>query len=125
MSCVGDVMLIERLLGLGLQVGIFNCETRRKTNGAKQLGVISRRAAVGGSVPTDPEEGDFVAFVGLVPVKVQRSSFRDGGIGEGDLLKPSGLNDGCAVVVRDPRMCWAKRQWETQKVHRPPPPSTA
>ncbi len=69
-----------------------------KTQGATQLGVISRRAMMTGSYPGSDAEQEFdtVAYCGRVPVKV---------IGEaraGDYLVPSGKEDGTAVAKSGP-----------------------
>ena len=75
-------------------------EISRETNGAFMLGVISRQAVVDGSLPTAGmrEQFDTVAYMGIVPVKVRRDGCPHGPC-DGDLLVPSGRNDGTAVVV--------------------------
>ncbi len=68
------------------------------TNGAKQLGIISRKAIVQGSEPKAVGQAssgrcwDTVAYCGRVPVKVI------GSVRAGDILVPSGLGDGTAVA---------------------------
>jgi hypothetical protein len=68
------------------------------TGGAKQLGIISRKAVVQGSEPKTTGESnihcswDTVAYCGRVPVKLIGSARA------GDILVPSGYNDGTAVV---------------------------
>jgi hypothetical protein len=83
----------------------------RRTAGATMLGVISRKAVVEGSAPPAHERGgyDTVAYCGVVPVRVQRThaggstacecdfSFSTSGPAVGDVLVPSGNNDGVAV----------------------------
>jgi hypothetical protein len=68
----------------------------RDTGSARQLGVISRRAIVEGSMPDSKyprSDFDTIAYCGRVPVKVI------GSVRAGDLLAPSGGNDGTAVAV--------------------------
>eukprot|EP01043_Picozoa_sp_COSAG02_P048254 COSAG02_NODE_4723_length_5050_cov_2.928701_1_plen_801_part_00 len=68
----------------------------RDTQNARQLGVISRRAIVEGSLPDSKcprSDFDTIAYCGRVPVKVI------GSVRAGDLLVPSGGNDGTAVAV--------------------------
>lgn len=68
------------------------------TNGAKQLGIISRKAVVEGSKPKIAGESnsrcswDTVAYCGRVPVKLI------GPARAGDILVPSGREDGTAVT---------------------------
>lgn len=81
----------------------------RRTTGAAMLGVISRKAVVEGSTPAAHERAqyDTVAYCGVVPVRVRRfapasarcdcGAFTDG-VAVGDVLIPSGRNDGVAVV---------------------------
>lgn len=79
----------------------------RRTNGAHLVGVVSRKAVVEGSAPPATERGEFdtVAYVGVVPVKVARRQVSGGdctsrtGPRAGDLLLPSGRNDGTAIVA--------------------------
>lgn len=74
-------------------------EISRKTVGAYMIGVISRRAVVQGSAPPENEQHgyDTVAYTGLVPVKVLRTN--DSAAPKmGDVLVPSGLEDGSAVL---------------------------
>lgn len=80
-------------------VGLVDGEITRSTIGAAMLGIISRKAVVEGSHPGfDDEESasryDTVAYCGRVPVKLR------GNAKSGDLVVPSGLNDGTAVAVR-------------------------
>eukprot|EP01043_Picozoa_sp_COSAG02_P085654 COSAG02_NODE_23262_length_724_cov_1.337600_1_plen_240_part_11 len=67
----------------------------RETQGARQLGIISRQMAVAGSVPATVEEqarGDTVAYTGRVMLKVR------GKCSAGDHLAPSSLQDGTAIA---------------------------
>jgi hypothetical protein len=73
-----------------------HCLTRR-TKGMASLGIISRRAAVAGSMPRreDVHLYDTVAYTGRVPVKIRgRASVK-----AGQALGPSGYEDGTATVV--------------------------
>lgn len=79
----------------------------RRTNGARMLGVVSRKAIVEGSAPLGAERADFdvVAYVGVVPVKVLRRTTdlcdrpSQTGPRAGDVLIPSGRNDGTAICA--------------------------
>ena len=84
--------------------------SRRTTAaGCRMFGVVSRKAVVEGSAPPQAERGDYdtIAYTGVVPVKVLRpiggSSDSTGvlmaGPAGGDILVPSGRDDGTAVVV--------------------------
>jgi hypothetical protein len=88
-----------------------NGSISRKTAGATMVGVISRKAVVEGSAPAAHErmEYDTVAYCGVVPVKVRRSKPSGGlaacecelymqGPQVGNLLVPSGCNDGVAIL---------------------------
>ena len=87
----------------------------RRTKGARQLGVITRRAIIKGSRPSagkDLSQFDTVAHVGIVPVKVRSMSTTLSWRGSrselptGSHVAPSGLEDGTGVVVRGfPRQC--------------------
>ena len=92
-------------------VGFHAGEISRKTKGAAMLGIVSRSAVVEGSLPRQDERHlfDTVAHIGVVPAKVIRPPLTTGcetnacalqsGPRAGDLLVPSGRNDGTAVVV--------------------------
>ena len=70
------------------------------------LGVISHRAAIGGSYPRDSDagEGDTVAYCGRVPVKLIGSARA------GNTVVPSGRGDGTAIAVGScGALCWRAR----------------
>jgi hypothetical protein len=90
----------------------------RRTKGARMLGVVSRRAVVEGSAPPKAERDDYdtVAYTGIVPIKVRRPAHPRSArpLGEtqtqmqlgqnfaletGDVVVPSGRNDGTAVLL--------------------------
>ncbi len=79
-------------------VGVHAAGLSRVTAGASVVGVISHQAIVKGGMPTDGGENnagyESVAYVGRLPMRVQ------GAVRTGDVLIPSGLNDGVAVVTR-------------------------
>ena len=89
-------------------VGFRRGRITRKTGGCGMLGIVSRKAVVEGSAPPEPVRHlyDTVAHCGVVPVKL---SLR-GKIGDlkcecpapraGQLLTPSGRNDGTAALVQ-------------------------
>jgi hypothetical protein len=102
----------------------------RRTAGARMLGVISRSAVVEGSAPPQGDRAsyDTVAYAGVVPVRTVRG--QEGGrkrataacetspcvssmlgVRAGDVLIPSGRNDGLAVVV--PAASGGSKQWST------------
>jgi hypothetical protein len=103
-------------------------EISRRTKGAKMLGVISRRAVVEGSAPPRAERElyDTVAYTGVVPVRTVKGRAEgsrgaecerpcdDCGAGllrAGDVLVPSGRNDGLAVAVA--AALGGTKQWTT------------
>ena len=72
-------------------IGFGHDGLSRHTRGCKQLGIITAQAAVAGSTPADPSQvalGDYVAFTGIVAVKVR------GPVRRNDFIVPSGLQDG-------------------------------
>ena len=78
----------------------------RRTNRCEMLGIVSRKAVVEGSAPPEPERHlyDTVAHCGVVPVKLSLS--QRGQLAcecpaprLGQLLTPSGLHDGTAILV--------------------------
>eukprot|EP01043_Picozoa_sp_COSAG02_P053103 COSAG02_NODE_5819_length_4016_cov_1.859586_1_plen_566_part_00 len=88
-------------------VGFCRGRITRKTTGCAMLGIVSRKAVVEGSAPPPSERHlyDTVAHCGVVPVKLSVRSHRSGMKCEcptphaGQLLTPSGLHDGTAVLV--------------------------
>jgi hypothetical protein len=101
----------------------------RRTTGARMLGIISRSAVVEGSAPLQGDRAsyDTVAYAGLVPVRTVKGQERGRkgaaaaceaspcvsmlGVRAGDILIPSGRNDGLAVAV--PAASGGSRQWST------------
>lgn len=86
-------------------VGFRRGRISRKTHNCGMLGVVSRKAVVEGSAPPEGERHlyDTVAYSGVVPVKLSR---RKAELGcdcptpqTGQLLAPSGRNDGTAILV--------------------------
>lgn len=88
-------------------VGFSRGRITRKTTGCAMLGIVSRKAVVEGSAPPPSERHlyDTVAHCGVVPVKLSLRSRQSGMKCEcptpqaGQLLTPSGLHDGTAVLV--------------------------
>lgn len=74
-------------------VGFGHAGLTRNTTGMRQLGIISRQAIVVGSVPTDSNLSDTVAYIGKVPVKLRGSARKD------DFLVPSGREDGTVIAA--------------------------
>ena len=76
-------------------VGVFEGKVTRRTAGASQCMAVSTRPIVLGNNPGNQHEDDYarIAFIGQVDVKVR------GEVDAGDLLIPSGLEDGTAVAV--------------------------
>eukprot|EP01043_Picozoa_sp_COSAG02_P000593 COSAG02_NODE_11_length_58539_cov_103.119473_12_plen_1074_part_00 len=77
----------------------------RKTRGAPMVGIITRQAVVEGSAPAQAERHNFetVAYSGVVPVRLARDSHdtrskRSPTVHPGQLLSPSGNDDGLAVL---------------------------
>jgi hypothetical protein len=84
----------ERPFEEGDVVGFGSQGLTRRTVGIRQLGVITRRAVVEGSLPLPAQKADFdtVAYCGRIPVKLR------GGCKQHDFITPSGLEDGTAVA---------------------------
>jgi len=79
----------------GEVVGLFGGHVSRRTRGADRAMVVSTHPVVAGGRP-HPEEASRharVAFLGQVPVRVR------GPVSAGDLLVPSGREDGTAVAI--------------------------
>ena len=76
-------------------VGVFDGKITRRTAGARQIMVITDRAAVLGNAPIGEETAglEAVSFIGQVRVRVS------GPVTEGDYLVASGNDDGTAVAV--------------------------
>eukprot|EP01047_Picozoa_sp_COSAG01_P071576 COSAG01_NODE_11148_length_1995_cov_18.404850_1_plen_628_part_01 len=79
----------------GAVVGFFGEKVSLQTDGAIMFGIISKRAAVVGSVSSSKSkaEGGCVAYAGKVPVRAF------GPVCAGQALVPSGRQDGCARAV--------------------------
>lgn len=83
-------------LAPGEVVGLYDGRVSRRTRNAERVMVVSTRPIVVGGLP-EPEEASRyakVALLGQVPVKVK------GAVAAGDLLVPSGDEDGTAVAAR-------------------------
>jgi hypothetical protein len=88
-------------------VGFRRGRIGRKTRGCDILGVVSRKAVVEGSAPPMAERHlyDSVAYCGIVPVKLSAQRTAADLACDcpaplaGQLLTPSGCNDGTAVLV--------------------------
>jgi hypothetical protein len=81
-------------------VGVFDGQVTRSTHGAGHVLVVSSRPIVLGNDPGEGNEDAYekVAFLGQVEVKVR------GRVAAGDLLVPSGLEDGSAIAVAPERI---------------------
>ena len=95
----------ESSLSEGDVVGFHRGRISRNTRHCSMLGIVSRKAVVEGSAPPAHERHRYetVAYQGVVPVKV--SNEQSSQLCEcpapraGQLLVPSGKNDGTALVV--------------------------
>eukprot|EP01043_Picozoa_sp_COSAG02_P013066 COSAG02_NODE_516_length_20804_cov_162.717460_15_plen_953_part_00 len=100
-SAAGDFAEWHRALNLaelpyieGSVVGLFGGKISLKTVDADMVAVVSRRALCVGSFPGPDKavEGDIVAYLGQVPVRVR------GQVVSGDTLVPSARHDGTAIA---------------------------
>jgi hypothetical protein len=93
---------VSEVLQPGDVIGVFAGKVTRQTEGADQIMVVSTAPIVVGNHTAldgeEPEGFSRVAFVGQTPVKVR------GVVHQGDLLIPSGLNDGTAIAVEPTRV---------------------
>ncbi len=82
-------------IGPGDVVGVVGGKVSRRTHTAQQVFVITNQAIVLGNAPPENERRFFesVAMVGQVKTKVR------GSVKDGDVLIPSGLNDGVAIPI--------------------------
>ena len=86
-------------------VGFHRGRISRVTKRCEMLGIVSRKAVVEGSAPPVAQRSlwDTVAYCGVVPVKLSRSSTNLGSLCNvqlgGQLVTPSGRNDGTAVIA--------------------------
>lgn len=89
-------------------VGFHRGRISRMTIRCEMLGIVSRRAVVEGSAPPASERSfwDTVAYCGVVPVKLISSGTNLGTLCDvqlgGQLVTPSGRNDGTAVIASGP-----------------------
>lgn len=76
-------------------VGVFAGKITRKTEGADQVMAISFKPIVLGNMPPEGHKHLYekVAFLGQTLIKIR------GPFAKGDLILPSGLNDGTAIAV--------------------------
>ena len=87
--------LADEPLEAGDVVGVVGGMVTRRTQDAHHVSVITARAAVLGNAPLKHQASAFgrVAMIGQVAVKVR------GSVRAGDLIVPSGMDDGTAVAV--------------------------
>jgi hypothetical protein len=85
----------EEMIEPGDLVGVFDGRVTRATRGADQVLAVSSGPIVLGNDPGDEEAGAYekVAFLGQVRMRVH------GPVTAGDLIVPSGLEDGTAIAV--------------------------
>lgn len=102
---------LERLdptekLGVADVVGVYAGKVTKNTEGASHVMVISFKPIVLGNMPDKDRQGLYekVAFLGQTAVKI-RGTFR-----KGDLILPSGRQDGTAIAVAPDRI--VPDQWE-------------
>ncbi len=108
-------------------VGVFGGEISHDVEGADTLLVVSTNPCLVGNnldAETDSREGHkVIAFLGQVPVRMR------GAVRAGDLILPSGLNDGTAIAVSPTDLkvaqigdvigrAWASARPENGEVHR-------
>jgi Collagen triple helix repeat (20 copies) len=86
-------------------VGVFAGRITKNTEGASQVMVISYKPVILGNMPPDGHKHLFekVAFLGQTMVKIR------GPFAKGDLILPSGLNDGTAIAIAPENM--SPSQW--------------
>jgi hypothetical protein len=85
----------EEVIEPGDLVGVFAGRVTRATRGADQVLAVSSGPIVLGNDPGDEEAGAYekVAFLGQVQARVR------GPVAAGDLIVPSGLEDGTGIAV--------------------------
>lgn len=83
------------LLQPGDVVGLFGGQVTRRTDGAEQLLVVGQNPIVAAGAPDEDQREGYVmvALAGLTPVRVR------GPVQSGDLIVPSGKQDGAGVAV--------------------------
>lgn len=106
-------------------VGIVNGQLTLNTRSAQQLAAISTRPAVVGNAHASARRHARVALLGQTPVKVR------GKVLAGDVLVPSGRNDGTAIAlrtegaIRDRRFDIIGTAWESSETEGVKPVRTA
>lgn len=95
----------EEKLAVTDVVGVFAGKIAKKTEGAAQVMVVSFKPVVLGNMPPDGHKHLYekVAFLGQTLVKIR------GPFNKGDLIVPSGLNDGTAIAIAPERL--SPGQW--------------
>ena len=85
-------------------VGVFSGKVSKQTQGADLVMAISSTPIIVGNWPGTAHQNDhaIVGFLGQIPVKVK------GPVKEGDLLIPSGHNDGWAIAIHPEKI---SSQW--------------
>lgn len=80
----------------GEVVGVYNGQISRNTENADQILAITAQPMVLGNFPDDDNTENYeqVAFLGQIPVFVK------GPVALGDLILPSGANDGTAIAIK-------------------------
>src|SRR5262249_5804911 len=106
-------------------VGIVEGKLTLDTRSAQQLAAISTRPAIVGNAAPVPARQARVALLGQTPVKVR------GCVTAGDVLVPSGLNDGVAIAlsasetIRKRRFDIISTAWESSRAETVKPIRTA
>ena len=98
-------------------VGVVGGRVTKQTDGTEHVMVVSDRAIVVGNLPEDGTTAghELVALLGQVPVRVR------GPVDAGDIVVPSGQNDGTAIAVTPEAMTLADhaqgvgRAWEAKR----------
>ncbi len=98
-------------------VGVVGGRVTKQTDGTEHVMVVSDRAIVAGNLPEDGTTAghELVALLGQVPVRVR------GPVDAGDIVVPSGQNDGTAIAVTPEAMTLADhaqgvgRAWEAKR----------
>jgi len=87
-------------------VGVYAGKITKKTEGASQVMVVSFKPVILGNMPEETQKHLYekVAFLGQTLVRIR------GPFAKGDLILPSGLNDGTAIAVAPANM--SPNQWE-------------
>jgi hypothetical protein len=85
-------------------VGVFRGHVTKITEGAERVMVVSTGSIVAGADPGEQNRADYslVAFVGQADVRVR------GPVNSGDLLLPSGDDDGTAIAIAPTELALAQ-----------------